>query len=242
VTDPPLAPSIAAGESFDFAWAMMSSVRASAARRFSRAAAVLFCGRGGAVSRIRSACSMRLRRASSESRSTGTIPVCGGSRRKGNRSRVFVNATITHYPAIDQDAQEITIDDLTTKRPVTIRLSSDSRVKKMPAMRSGGPAGGGQPHGPPSSARPFTIAQMLERIPAGSFDDFRVGGGVMVTSTRGATPGKVTAILIVANVDGLIQFAQMQSGSGANPLEALGRMHGGMMGGPGGFNLPAMIP
>ena len=141
--------------------------------------------------------------------------------------------------SVDREAPEITIDDLTTKKPATIRLTADSRIKKMPAMR-GGSQGDGPRHGPPAGA--FTIAQMLERLPAGSLDDCKVGSAVVVTSTRGATPDKATAIMIVANVDAFIQIAQMHGGSGASPLEALGRMHGGMMGGPGGFSLPAMIP
>jgi hypothetical protein len=106
----------------------------------------------------------------------------------------------------------------------------------------GGPPGGGQQHRPPAFDGPMTMAQILERLPAGGFDDLKIGGAVVVTSTRGATPGKVTAIMIVANFDGLIQFAQSQAAAGANPMEALGRLHGGMMGGPGGFSLPAMLP
>ena len=64
----------------------------------------------------------------------------------------------------------------------------------------------------------MTMAQILERLPAGGFDDLKIGGAVVVTSTRGATPGKVTAIMIVANFDGLIQFAQSQAAAGANPM------------------------
>lgn len=141
--------------------------------------------------------------------------------------------------AIDREAREFTINDLTTKRPVTIRLSADSRVKKMPDM-NGGPPRSSQQHGPPAGAA--TMAQILESLPAGNLDDLKVGGAVVATSTRGATPDKVTAIMVVANVDALIKFAILQAGGGADPMEALGKMHGGMMGGPGGFNLPAMMP
>ncbi|MBI4909499.1 MAG: hypothetical protein HY820_38125 [Acidobacteria bacterium] len=141
---------------------------------------------------------------------------------------------------INRDPAEIIINDLTSKKAVTIRFTADSRVKKMPSM-NGGP--GGEQHRPPDeSGPPVTMAQLLERIPVGSFDDFKVGSAVVVTSTRGATPDRATAIMAVANVDALIQFAQRQSGSAGNPLEAMGRMHGGMMGGPNGFSLPAMLP
>jgi hypothetical protein len=46
--------------------------------------------------------------------------------------------------------------------------------------------------------------------------------------------------MVIANVDALIKMAQAQS-DGASPTEALNRMHGGAMAGPGGFSLPAIL-
>src|SRR5262249_41667831 len=136
--------------------------------------------------------------------------------------------------AMNREATEVTINDLTSNRPVTIRFTPDSRIKKLPSMN-------GQHHPPGADAGPLTIAKLLDRLPAGSFDDLKVSSPIVVTSTRGATPGRATAIMAIANVEQLIQFAQSQ-GAGGNPLEAMGRLHGGMMGGPGGFSLPAMLP
>jgi hypothetical protein len=143
--------------------------------------------------------------------------------------------------SIDRDAKEITIDDLTTRKPITIRFSPDTCIKKMADMHGGSPSGAPQ-HASPGPGGPMTVAQILERLPAGNFEDLKTGGSVVVTSTRGVTPDRATAIMVVTNVDGLIQFAQSQAAAGASPMEALGRMHGGMMSGPGGFSLPAIVP
>jgi len=67
-----------------------------------------------------------------------------------------------------------------------------------------------------------------------------VGSAIVVTSTRGASGDELTAIMLLANADSLIQMAQATAG-GAEPLEAISRMHGGMLSGPGGLYLPAIL-
>ena len=78
---------------------------------------------------------------------------------------------------------------------------------------------------------------MLQQLPAGSLDDLKPGSMAVVTSTRGSHPGSVTGIMVIANVERLVQMAQSQA-PGESPMEALNRMHGGMLGGPNGFSLP----
>ena len=134
---------------------------------------------------------------------------------------------------VDRAKNELHIVDLTSKKPVAVRLTADTRLKKMPDMREM-PAGH---DGPPQAAN---IAQMLQQLPAGVLDDLKVGSSVVVTSTRGARPDRVTGIMVVANVDAIVKMAQSQA-DGASPMEALNRMHGGMLGGPGGINLPAIL-
>ena len=63
-----------------------------------------------------------------------------------------------------------------------------------------------------------------------------------MTSTRGTNASQVTAISVLANADSLIQFARSQGGAGSdNPLDAINRMHGGLLGGPAGVSLPAIL-
>ena len=127
------------------------------------------------------------------------------------------------------------IVDLASKKLLTIRLTADTRLRKMPDLRD---LMFGKPHaaqGPPGS-----VAEMLQSLPEGTVDDLKVGTSVVVTSTRGLRGDRVTGIMVLANVGALLQMAQSQA-EGASPMEALNRLHGGMMGGPGGFNLPAIL-
>ena len=89
------------------------------------------------------------------------------------------------------------------------------------------------------------MAKMLERLPPGKIDDLKVGGMIVVTSTRGRTAEQVTAIMLITNADSFVKMAKMQAeaaGKSIGMMEAISRMHGGMMSGPGGLNLPALIP
>jgi len=150
--------------------------------------------------------------------------------------------------ALNREANEIQIEDLTTKKPLTIRIAADSRLKKMPDMRAmltGKPAEGAPGVGDPaakSDPAHFDLQQALERLPVAAIDDLKVGGGVIVTSTRGAKDGEVTAIMLLANADFLVRMAQGQAaGDHGSGMEALGKLHGGMLAGPGGISLPTMI-
>jgi len=150
--------------------------------------------------------------------------------------------------AVNRQANEIQIQDLTTKQPLTIRIGPDSRLKKMPDMRAiltGKPAEGhgeGDGNGHGQDPANFNLQQTLERLPAAAIDDLKVGGGVIVTATRGAKDGQVTAIMLLANADLFVRIAQ-GSGDGEHGggMEALGKLHGGMLAGTGGISLPTMI-
>jgi hypothetical protein len=154
--------------------------------------------------------------------------------------------------SINREANEIQIQDVTTKKPLTIRITADSRLKKMPDMRAmltGKPAAdphaGDSHEGDPLAKTPagrFDLQQALERLPAAAIDDLKPGGGVIVTATRGARDGQVTAIMLLANADLFVRMAQGSAdGEHGGGMEALGKLHGGMVAGPGGISLPTMI-
>ena len=141
--------------------------------------------------------------------------------------------------AINRDANEIQIQDVTSKKPLTIRIAADSRLKKMPDMRAmltGKPPAEG--HG--QDAAHFDLQQALEHLPAGGIDDLKPGGGVIVTSTRGAKEGQVTAIMLLINADLFVRMAQ-GSADGERGGMDLSKLHGGMLVGAGGLTLPTMI-
>jgi hypothetical protein len=148
--------------------------------------------------------------------------------------------TLGTIAQVDRERGEMKILDSASQKPLTVRLTADTRMKKMPDLREM-PAGHGNAadtHEAPRGAA--NVAQMLQQLPAGGFDDLKVGTSVLVTSTRGTTAERVTGIMVIANVDAFIKMAQSQA-EGASPMEALNRMHGGMLGGPGGVSLPAIL-
>jgi hypothetical protein len=146
--------------------------------------------------------------------------------------------------AINREAGEIQIQEVITKRPLTIRVIADSQLKKMPDMRAMlAPRPAGE-HAPPAPAaedgKGFDIQSTMERLPAARIEDLKIGGSVIVTSTKGSKTDTVTAILLLANADFLVQMAQGQ-GSGEGGMDAINRLHGGMLAGRGGFSLPTML-
>ena len=147
--------------------------------------------------------------------------------------------------AVDREAGEIRIQDLKSNTPVTIRVTADSRLKRMPDLKQmfaqmmRAPASGKAKATAP--APPPDMARMLEGLPACAIDDIKPGTTLVATATRGSQPGIVTAILVVSNIDALIQMAQAGD-KNLSPVEAISRMHHGAMDSPYGFSLPAMIP
>ncbi len=137
--------------------------------------------------------------------------------------------------AIRGETGEIEIQEVTTKKPLTIRVVSASQLKTMPDMRAM------LTHGPAAPApAAFDMQTAMERLPVARFEDLKVGGSVIVTSTRGAKSDSVTAILLLTNADFLVRMAQGQA-SGESGMDAINRLHGGMLAGPTGFSLPTMI-
>ena len=146
---------------------------------------------------------------------------------------------------VDSDGRWIRVEDLTTKTPLTVKLTADSRIRKLPDVhqmmeKMTQEAHGGSAEGQtPGRAE---IGKMMEQLPLCSVDDLKPGGTVIITSTRGRNPVEVTAIRVLANVDSLIQMAMAHGGAPTeNPLDAINRMHGGLFSGPGGVSLPAIL-
>ena len=164
--------------------------------------------------------------------------------------------------SLDVANSQVTIEDLKTKKPTLIKLTADSKLKKMPSFPAmggagGGPMAGGSPMmggGPPGMGGPGggppDLAQMLEMMPAAKLEELLPGDTIIVSSTKGAHEGEVTAIMVLANADMLIQMASMRANgrNGSTPAQG---MQGGMSGAPamgtsgasglGGLELPSMI-
>ena len=85
---------------------------------------------------------------------------------------------------------------------------------------AGAPGGGG-----PGGGRPgFNINDMLERLPTISVADVKVGDTIIVSSTHGVDPTRLTAISLVAGADHLLTMLapRPQAGQAPNPAAGLG--------------------
>jgi hypothetical protein len=125
-----------------------------------------------------------------------------------------IAATIT---AINPQTGELTVKDLATKRALTIKIDSTSEMRKLPeqaarmlarryapgaqtAENAGGPpAGAGRGGG-----RGGDIGQMLDNLPAMPISELKPGDAIMVSTTQGTDPGRVTAITLLAGVEPLL--------------------------------------
>ncbi len=104
----------------------------------------------------------------------------------------------------DLAAKEITIKELGSGKALTIKLTADSGIKQMPNAAADGRGAPGAPN----------IAQLVESLPGGRIEDIKPGTSVVVSSTKGSTADRVTAILLIANADVLIRMASTPSGRG----------------------------
>jgi hypothetical protein len=87
---------------------------------------------------------------------------------------------------------------------------------------AGGPGGSGGPGGRPGGPN---INDMLERLPTISIADVKVGDTIIVSSTQGVDPSRLTAIALVSGADTLLAMLapRPQPGQSApNPAAGLG--------------------
>jgi hypothetical protein len=92
------------------------------------------------------------------------------------------------------------------------------------APGAGGPGGGG-PNGPRGGGGGFNINDMLERLPTISLADVKVGDTIIVSSTQGVDPTRLTAISLVTGADTLLAMLAPRPTPGQatpNPAAGLG--------------------
>ncbi len=132
--------------------------------------------------------------------------------------------------SIDTQEKVMQVRDLETKKPLTVKIIPDSTMKKFqpqdaqqiavrlhPELAQGGGAGGGRGgrgqgggggrggDGQGGRGRGGAdLQQLLDRSPAITVADLKVGDAIVVSSTVGASADKVTAISLVAGVEPII--------------------------------------
>jgi hypothetical protein len=119
--------------------------------------------------------------------------------------------------AVDPTTGELKVTDLATRKPLVIRVASDTTMKKLPEQmaqmlarryqggRGGAPAEGESAQG--RGGRGGDIGQMLDRLPAVQLPELKPKDAIMVSTTQGTDPGKVTAIMLLAGVEPILTAA-----------------------------------
>jgi hypothetical protein len=160
--------------------------------------------------------------------------------------------------AVSPEANEIKVKELGSGKTLTIKITADSQLKRMPempAMAGAMPGGRGPAGGPPPAGlamgggRGFDLTQMLDHMPPTRLEDLKPGETIVVSSTKGAKADELTAITLLGNAGMLIQIASAGAGRGAGMNPGMGG--GGMAGGGGvgggmpdlnGMGLGGIIP
>lgn len=174
--------------------------------------------------------------------------------------------------AIDAATGEVKINDLLTKKPLTVVLKTDSVIRKFPDMAAitaarsaaqaasaggakpaapgagapvaggakagapapatgsqpksgaGGPATG--PGGPPPGANIPSVQEVLDTLPRITAAELKAGDTIIVSSTNGADPSRLTAITLISGADTLFALMPPKGAGGGqatpNPAAGLG--------------------
>lgn len=112
---------------------------------------------------------------------------------------------------VNAEKQEIKINDLQSKQPVTIVVSKDSQMKRLtPELLTA--LTPPKPGAPASAAPPAKgsgdLQEMFDQLPAVTLQDLKPGESILISSTKGADPARITAIAVVSGVGPLLQNNQ----------------------------------
>ena len=122
--------------------------------------------------------------------------------------------------AVDAAAGEVKISDLQSKQPLTVVVRKDTTLKRVTAEFMKTTAGGG-----------LDVQQLIDSLPAATLADLKAGETVLISSTAGADPSRVTAITLVAGVEPILALIQVRQGGPANRAPNLATINLGI-GGP----------
>jgi hypothetical protein len=147
--------------------------------------------------------------------------------------------------ATDQGNNSVTVMDLASRRPVTLKITADSQLHKLlPVMAQriamrlkgqapGGPGGAAAAGGPPKTENaetpsngngpgqraggPPDFQQMLGRMPAVTLADLQKGDALMIVATEGSADSPSTAIILLSGVEPILTAAPSQAGTILSP-------------------------
>lgn len=112
---------------------------------------------------------------------------------------------------VNAEKQEIKINDLQSKQPVTIVVSKDSQMKRLtPELLTAltPPKPGAPANTAPPAKGGGDLQEMFDQLPAVTLQELKPGDSILISSTKGADPARVTAIAVVSGVGPLLQNNQ----------------------------------
>lgn len=131
----------------------------------------------------------------------------------------------------DAANNSLSVQDLSTKKPVTLKINADSQLRNLPPMvaqriaarlkggspEAGSGTGGGQPTPAKGGEMPAAnggsarsagdFQQMLNRMPAVSLADLQKGTAVMIVATEGSASSQPTAVTLLTGVEPILTAA-----------------------------------
>jgi hypothetical protein len=132
----------------------------------------------------------------------------------------YVQGLIT---SVDPAQGTVTVKDVVMKKPVTILITTDSQMKKLPPQVAQGIAmrlKGGSPPAPPANAsesasgRPRgDLNQLLGRLPAVTLADLKKGEAVMILSTQGSASKPPVALTVLGGVEPILTASPAGAGA-----------------------------
>jgi hypothetical protein len=113
--------------------------------------------------------------------------------------------------AVDASSGEIKIADAQSQQPLTIVVNKDSMLRRLSSaendllkkMLAGNASSGGN-----SSAE---FQERIEKLPSISLSELKPGDALLISSTSGSTPSRVTAIIIAAGVESFLKWQGQQA-------------------------------
>jgi hypothetical protein len=154
------------------------------------------------------------------------IRVLGDLGGEGISAEAIVSGSFRNFAAtvaaVNATAGEITVTDLETKAPVTVKISATSNLRRLPPMMAqaisqrlnGAPAAPadpgltqsrslGQP-GPVAAGGPRDLGQMMDRMPVLTLTELKPGDALIIASSAGLDNSRASAIAVLAGVEPLL--------------------------------------
>ena len=128
-----------------------------------------------------------------------------------------IAATIS---SVNAETGEVVVKDLATKKTLTVRVNADSTMRRLPPAMAAALARRYQP----GAAKGEDTGQTLDRLPAMPLSELKRGDAIMLSSTTGSDPARVTAVMLLAGVEPLLM---------ASPTATRDIMSGWNLGGGG---------